>query len=82
VEGVYTLRSRLRAALRYSGLHFSRIDDGTGRKVDWEYDVDRWEAGLSYPLYEGILGKLVWQQTRRAGAEAADILALQVVSSF
>lgn len=82
VEAVYTLHSRLRAAARYSGLRFSPIDGGTGVEVDWDYRVDRWEAGLSYPLYEGVLGKLIWQQTKRSGAEGLDVLALQVTSSF
>ncbi|MBI2502126.1 MAG: hypothetical protein HYW07_02700 [Candidatus Latescibacteria bacterium] len=84
LEGNYTLRSRLRAALRYSGLRFSQIDDETGGQATWDYDVDRWEAGLSYPLYEGVLGKLVWQHTRldQPGAAGREVLTLQINSSF
>jgi len=84
LEGNYTLRSRLRFALRYSGLRFARIDDGAGGRATWDYDVDRWEGGLSYPLYEGVLGKLAWQRTRldRPGAEGPAIWTLQLTSSF
>ncbi|MCC7265139.1 MAG: hypothetical protein IT369_21750 [Candidatus Latescibacteria bacterium] len=84
LEGNYTLRCRLRAALRYSGLRFSKIGDGAGSQVPWDYDVDRWEAGLSYPLYEGVLGKLAWQHTRldQPGAEGRRVLTLQINSSF
>lgn len=84
LEGNYTLRSRLRAALRYSGLRFAKIGDGAGGQATWDYDVDRWEAGLSYPLYEGVLGKLVWQHTRldQPGADGLEVLTLQINSSF
>ncbi len=84
LEGNYTLRSRLRAALRYSGLRFGKIGDGAGGRVSWDYDVDRWEAGLSYPLYEGVLGKLAWQYTHldEPGAEGRRVLTLQINSSF
>lgn len=84
LEGNYTLRSRLRAALRYSALRFARIDDGDGGRTAWDYDVDRWEAGLSYPLYESVLGKLAWQHTALdlPGAHPYQILTLQLNSSF
>jgi hypothetical protein len=84
LEGNYTLRSRLRAALRYSGLRFAKIDSGTGGQTAWDYDVNRWEAGLSYPLYEGVLGKVAWQHTRldQPGADGFQILTLQVNSTF
>ena len=84
LEGNYTLRCRLRAALRYSGLRFSKIDNGAGGHTTWDYDVDRWETGLSYPLYEGVQGKLAWQHTRldQPGAAGLEILTLQINSSF
>jgi hypothetical protein len=79
-----SLSTYLNSYLRYTGRRFSKIDDGASGQTAWDYDVDRWEAGLSYPLYEGVLGKLAWQHTRldQPGAEGFEVRTLQITSSF
>ena len=63
LEGRYKLSPGLQAAARYSGLRFGDIDDGTGsgRRVGWDRDADRFEVGLGYWLTDGVLGRLVGQ---------------------
>jgi len=40
----------LYAAARYSGIRFSRIDDGAGTQVRWDYPVDRVQVAAGYRL--------------------------------
>ena len=85
VEGRYTLRPGLFAALRYDRVDFGDIDDGTsaGRKVPWNYDVHLWEYGVGYYLTDRIIAKLVRQDYRSAGdPEPESFWAVQVSASF
>jgi hypothetical protein len=86
LESKYKLRPGLFSAVRYSGLRFGKIDDGSdrGKKMSWDYDVDRWELGLGYYLTDGALSKLVWQLLSTDHPDRADehLLALQLSTSF
>jgi hypothetical protein len=84
LEAKYKLRPGLYAALRHSRLGFGKIPDGNGAKLAWDYDVQRWEAGLGHYLTEGAIAKLVWQglDTRAPLSSPQHLMALQVIASF
>ena len=56
LEARYKLALGLSAAGRYSTLRFGEIDDGTGqgRRIGWDYDTLRLEAGVGYWITEGV----------------------------
>ncbi|PYQ09475.1 MAG: hypothetical protein DMF83_03205 [Acidobacteria bacterium] len=85
VEGRYTVKPGLFAALRYDRIDYGDIDDGTGtgRKVPWNYDVHLWEYGIGYYLTDRIIGKIVRQDYRSSGEPASEhFWAVQVSASF
>jgi hypothetical protein len=85
VEGRYTLRPGLFAAVRYDRIGFGDIDDGTGtgRRVPWNYDVSLWEYGLGYYLTDRVIGKLVRQDYRSKGEPGpGHFFSVQVSASF
>ena len=85
-EGKYTLLPGVYGAVRYEGLSFGKIDDGsgTGKRVGWEYRVRRWELGLGYYVTNEVIGKAVWQaySTGAPGDHYEGFLALQLSASF
>ena len=86
VEGKYNLRPGLHAALRFGGLRFSDIDDGSaaGTSVPWDFDVERLEFGLGYRPTEHLITKLTTQLNDfgRPGNVGERILATQLTVLF
>ena len=86
LEGKYTFSPGFFGAVRYGGLAFGKIDDGTGtgNKVGWDFDVRRWEFGLGYLFSEGVIGKAIWQENSigRAGGPNRDFFAVQISALF
>ncbi len=71
----------LRLAARYSELRFSKIADSTARRVSWDADAGRLEAGATYAFWEDRVAlKAVVQRTRVAltPRRVEDIAALQL----
>ena len=74
----------LRLAARYSGLSFSDLADSSGRRVSWDADAGRFEAGATYLLWEDRVAlKAAVQRTRLAlvPRRVENIAALQLAFS-
>ena len=85
VEGRYTLRPGLFAAVRYDRIDFGDIDDatGSGRRVPWNYDVHLWEYGAGYYVTDRVIAKLVRQDYRSTvEPEPEHFWAVQVSATF
>lgn len=85
VEGRYTLRPGFYGALRYGRIDFGTLEDGTGRRVDWDYDIQRLEVGAGYYLGPQVRAKAVMQFNGRAGppgAQSDHLVGLQLASTF
>ena len=86
VEGKYNLRAGLDVALRYGGLRFGDIDDGSGagRSLPWDYDVGRLEFGFRYRPTEHLITKLATQfnDFGRPGDVGERIVATQLTVLF
>lgn len=65
LEGAIALRPGLQYALRLEAIRYGRIDDGSGRKVPWDYDIQRLETGLEYYLTRDVHLKAGVQLNRR-----------------
>ena len=85
LEARYKLAPGLSAAGRYSTLRFGEIEDGTGqgRRIGWDYDTHRLEAGVGYWITEGVFGKGAVQLNDLQGTPGNDNLAgLQLTVAF
>jgi hypothetical protein len=79
------LAPAVQLAARYSGLAFDEITAGDGRRLGWDADARRLEAGLAWRLMEDKLAlKAVYQSTRvdLAPVRDEDVYALQLSFSF
>ncbi len=65
VEGKYTLSAGFYASVRYGRITFGEIDDGSGNRVAWDEPVERWESGLGFYFWDGVVGKVIRQDVRK-----------------
>jgi hypothetical protein len=85
VEGRFGVGAGAWISGRLDALRHSEVADSTGAKEPWDYDVDRFEAGIGYRLARGSTIKLVLQRTTQIdeGARFAhDLYAVQYSVRF
>ena len=84
MEADVSLRPGLHWAARLGTMVYADIDDGSGRRVAWDWDVTRLETGPQYYLTPDARLKAVVQLNWRDGApDGADhMLGLQLATRF
>ena len=82
IEGRYAFGPGFYAAVRYDRLRFEKIDDGSGNEVAWDDSVERWEGGIGYHFMDGVIGKVMVQDTQKDRVPRVTFLATQLSLSF
>jgi hypothetical protein len=84
LESVVGLQPGLHWAARVGVITFGDIDDGSGVKLAWDYDITRLETGLEYYLTRDMHLKGVVQLNWRPDApdDADHMLGAQLATSF
>ncbi len=81
VELTVNLPRQLAVSARLSALDFAEITNGIGVGIDWEADVERFEAGVSWHFWQDhVFLKAVWQRTEVAlePTDVEEVVALQL----
>jgi len=67
IEGRYRLTPRIFLAARADTLGFSKIADSSGRLVDWDAEVARFEVDAGYYVQRNLMLRLAVQHNDRDG---------------
>jgi predicted porin len=67
IEGRYRITPRIFVAARADTLGFSKIADSSGRLVDWDAEVARFEVDAGYYVQRNLMLRLAVQHNDRDG---------------
>ncbi len=82
VEGRYAFLPGWYGAVRYDRITFGKIADKAGQAVSWDDDIWRVEGGLGYYFWDGVLCKVIVQDTHRLRLPRITLAGAQLSVSF